>query len=56
MSTQHSPNPGTRSARFDWSADELAGDPLIRAVFVASRVALANPMLTESIPVRHIRH
>ena len=40
----------------DWSADELAGDPLIRAVFVASRVALANPMLTESIPVRHIRH
>jgi SAM-dependent methyltransferase len=40
----------------DWSDDDLAGEPLIRAVFVASRSPLENPVLTEAIPVRQIRH
>lgn len=40
----------------DWSRAELEGDPLIRAVFAASRSPLANRMLTESLPVRQTRH
>jgi len=40
----------------DWSNADLAGRPLIRAVFVASRSVLDNPMLVESIPVRQVRH
>jgi hypothetical protein len=40
----------------DWSNAELLGKPLIRAVFVASRGALDNPVLVDSIPVRQVRH
>jgi SAM-dependent methyltransferase len=40
----------------DWHAVELENDPLIRAVFVASRAPLDHPALTETIPARQIRH
>ena len=40
----------------DWSSPELAGKPLIRAVFVASRDRIDNAMLTESIPTLQVRH
>jgi hypothetical protein len=34
----------------DWTTPPTAPDQLIRAIFVASRDALTNPMLTEQIP------
>lgn len=40
----------------DWHSAELENDPLIRAVFVASRMPLDHPTLTETIPARQIRH
>lgn len=40
----------------DWADPELARNPLIRAVFVASREALTIPTLTESIPALQLRH
>lgn len=39
----------------DWRAD-LDADPFSRAVFVASRKPLDNPVLTTEIPVTQIRH
>jgi hypothetical protein len=38
----------------DWSRPELLEQPLIRAVFVASRQALANSLLSEDLPVRQV--
>ncbi len=40
----------------DWASDELRNQPLIRAVFVASRSRLPSPTLTDSVPVRQTRH
>jgi len=40
----------------DWADPNLAGEPLIRAVFVASRKRLVNSLLTTSVPVRQVRH
>jgi SAM-dependent methyltransferase len=40
----------------DWSNPDLAGKPLIRAVFVASRSRIENSMLTDSIPALQVRH
>jgi hypothetical protein len=40
----------------DWSGLELEREPLLRAVFVASRGPLNCRALTRSIPTRHIRH
>jgi hypothetical protein len=39
----------------EWSRPELAGEPLIRAVFVASRHPLENRMLTQELPPRQVR-
>jgi hypothetical protein len=39
----------------DWSRPELLEQPLIRAVFVASRQALVNPLLSEELPMRQVR-
>jgi hypothetical protein len=40
----------------DWSDPRLASEPLIRAVFVASRSRIESPVLTTSIPVHQVRH
>ncbi len=39
----------------DWSLPELAEQPLIRSVFVASREPLANALLTEDIRMNQVR-
>jgi hypothetical protein len=39
----------------DWSRPELEREQLIRAVFVASRQHIDNPLLTEALPVRQTR-
>jgi hypothetical protein len=39
----------------DWSSADLAGQPLIRSTFVASRRPLVNPRLTEGLPLRQTR-
>lgn len=38
----------------DWSSVDLAGRPLIRAVFVASHQPIANRLLTEAIPIKQV--
>jgi len=40
----------------DWTRPELHRLPLARAVFVASRFALDNPVLSTELPVRQDRH
>jgi Methyltransferase domain len=40
----------------DWSDPDLAERSLIRAIFVASRQQLNNPVLTASTPSRQVRH
>ncbi|MCW3033828.1 MAG: hypothetical protein JWM60_2173 [Solirubrobacterales bacterium] len=35
----------------DWARPELAGTPLIRSVFVGSRRQLANPLLSDRMPM-----
>jgi hypothetical protein len=39
----------------DWSGPELIGQPLTRAVFIASREMLVNPLLSEALPVKQVR-
>jgi ubiquinone/menaquinone biosynthesis C-methylase UbiE len=39
----------------DWSRSELTGQQLIRGVFIASRQAIASPLLSESLPTRQVR-
>jgi Methyltransferase domain len=39
----------------DWSRRELADETLIRAVFIASHQPIANPQLTEDLPVTQMR-
>jgi hypothetical protein len=39
----------------DWSSSQLAGQTLIRSVFVASRFPLDNPELTEDLPTLQAR-
>jgi hypothetical protein len=38
----------------DWTRPELASQPLIRTVFVATHRAIANPMLTEELPMTQV--
>ncbi len=38
----------------DWSRPELDEEALIRAIFVASHHSLANPMLTEELPMKQV--
>lgn len=39
----------------DWTQEKVNGAAFARAVFVAARVKLENPLLTEEIPVRQSR-
>lgn len=39
----------------DWSLPELVDNPLIRAVYVATREAINNRILTEDLPMRQVR-
>lgn len=40
----------------DWSRPELADEPLVRAVFIASRRELDNSMLTEKLAMKQVHH